>query len=130
MLEKTIWIENLSLFNKMVQKSGGIMEVKSSYTDFEGDTNCYVTYTKPLTTECEIEYEKMHIKKETKQDQTKFTPFTDRRGRAWEWFIDESYDHMTCVRLQGETDFNSPFSFHFATSNIALDFINLLKQSN
>lgn len=64
------------------------------------------------------------------KSQSKFSPFTDKRGRTWEWFIDESYYHMTCVRLKGETDFNSPLSFHFNTSDIASEFVNLLKQSS
>jgi len=64
------------------------------------------------------------------QNKNHYHNFTDRRGRIWEWFIDESYYHMTCVRIKGETDFNSPLSFHFATSDIALDFINILKQAS
>ena len=56
-------------------------------------------------------------------------PFKDMRGREWESFIDMSYYDMTCVRVKGETDFNSPLSFHFATSLIAQQFIDLLLQS-
>ena len=67
---------------------------------------------------------------EIKQSQPKFQDLTDRRGRTWEWFIDESYYGMTCVRLKNETDFNSSLSFHFNTSDKALEFVKLLKQSS
>lgn len=55
--------------------------------------------------------------------------FTDRRGREWEWFIDESYYDCTCVRTTGDKNFNSPTSFHFPTSAKAKEFVELLKIS-
>ena len=61
MYYKSIWLENLVAFNKAVQKSGGVMEIKSSFTDFEGNVNCYVGYNKQLTTDAEIEYEKDRV---------------------------------------------------------------------
>ena len=56
-----------------------------------------------------------------------FGEFQDARGRAWEWFIDASYYEMTCVRVKGEREFDSQLSFHFATSELAREFIELLK---
>lgn len=57
----------------------------------------------------------------------KFEDFKDKRGVEWEWFIDDCYYHMTCIRVKGERDFNSPLSFHFNTSNQAQDFADLLE---
>ena len=48
MYRKSILLENIVAFNKAVQKSGGIMDIISSYTDSEGDVMCYVAYTNPL----------------------------------------------------------------------------------
>ena len=56
--------------------------------------------------------------------------FKDKRGRDWESFCDVGYYHMTCVRVAGETDFNSPLSFHFDTGKLADEFIALLKQAS
>ena len=56
-----------------------------------------------------------------------FENFKDKRGREWEWFIDDGYYHMTCVRLLGERKFNSQLSFHFNTSITAAQFVELLK---
>lgn len=53
--------------------------------------------------------------------------FKDKRGREWESFCDVSYYHMTCVRVKGESDFNSQLSFHFNTGKKADEFIELLK---
>lgn len=55
--------------------------------------------------------------------------FKDKRGREWEWFVDESYYGMTCVRLDctGGRDFNAQTSFHFSTTALALEFVELLK---
>lgn len=58
-----------------------------------------------------------------------FEDFKDKREREWEWFIDECYFHMTCVRVKGERDFNSELSFHFPTSHEAEKFVELLKIS-
>lgn len=58
-----------------------------------------------------------------------FQDFQDRRGRIWEWFIDTCYYEMTCVRVKGETDFNSQLSFHFNTSQQASEFVEMLKMS-
>jgi hypothetical protein len=59
-----------------------------------------------------------------------FKEFQDRRGRTWEWFIDQSYYDMTCVRVKGEKDFNSQLSFHFNTCKKAQQFVELLKESS
>jgi len=59
-----------------------------------------------------------------------YEDFRDKRGRAWEWFIDRGYYDMTCVRVKGERDFNSPLSFHFDTSKQAAEFVELLKVSS
>lgn len=56
--------------------------------------------------------------------------FIDRRKRTWEYFIDKSYYDMTCVRIKGETDFNSQLSFHFDTYKQAMEFVELLKISS
>lgn len=64
MIKKTVWLENLVLLNAMVQKSGGIMEIKSSYTDWEGDVQCEVFLSRPLTTDCEIHYDVNRCRKQ------------------------------------------------------------------
>ena len=56
--------------------------------------------------------------------------FVDRRNRTWECFTDNSYYYMTCVRIKGETDFNSNLSFHFDTYKQAMKFVELLKVSS
>lgn len=56
-MEKTIWLENLVLFNSCVQKSGGIMDIVSSYTQPEGDVLVRVVYNK-LDNDQRIRYEK------------------------------------------------------------------------
>lgn len=56
--------------------------------------------------------------------------FVDKRNRQWEYFIDVSYYHQTCVRLKHETDFNSNLSFHFNTYAQAMEFVELLKISS
>jgi hypothetical protein len=58
---KTIELDNLLLFNKCVQESGGIMEITSSYTDHDGNVSVRIYYTK-LTIEKEDEYERKKIK--------------------------------------------------------------------
>jgi hypothetical protein len=58
-----------------------------------------------------------------------FHDFEDKRGRVWEWFIDDCYFHMTCVRVKGERRFNSLLTFHFPTSDKASEFVNLIKES-
>ena len=60
-MEKSIWLENLVLFNQAVQKSGGTMDIKSSYTDFEGNVICRVYYSHQLTAENETEYMKNRV---------------------------------------------------------------------
>jgi hypothetical protein len=57
--------------------------------------------------------------------------FKDKREREWEWFVDDCYYHRTCVRLccTGGRDFNSQTSFHFNTTEQALQFVELLKES-
>ena len=59
-----------------------------------------------------------------------FQDFKDKRNREWEWFIDQAYFDMTCVRLKGQKDFNSEMSFHFDTSKKATEFVELLKVSS
>lgn len=59
-----------------------------------------------------------------------FKDFQDQRRRTWEWFVDRGYYDMTCVRVKGETDFNSSLSFHFATIRQASEFVELLKISS
>ena len=65
-----------------------------------------------------------------KENKVMFDNFEVKRGRTWEAFIDESYYHMTCVRVKGEKDFNSELSFHFPTSAQAKEFIELIKISS
>lgn len=59
-----------------------------------------------------------------------FEDFKDKRGRVWEWYIDCGYYDMPCVRIKGEKDFNSQLSFHFITTKLASEFVELLKQSS
>lgn len=59
---KTVWLENLVLFNKCVQASGGIMDIISSYTDLEGDVAARVSFDK-LDRRQELEYEFRRFKK-------------------------------------------------------------------
>ena len=59
-----------------------------------------------------------------------YADFKDKRGRGWEWFIDVGYFHMICVRTQDDRSFNSDTSFHFATTNQASQFVELLKISS
>lgn len=58
--------------------------------------------------------------------------FKDTRGRTWEWFVDECYYGMFCVRCldfdKGKS-FNSEMSFHFDTSLEGKNFIELIKTS-
>ncbi len=61
---------------------------------------------------------------------TIFPDFQDRRGREWEWFIDQAYYDCTCVRPKGERKFDSPLSFHFDTSDEAERFVELLKKAS
>ncbi len=56
--------------------------------------------------------------------------FKDKRGRPWEWFCDESYYNMFCVRPIGEREFNSELSFHFETQCEASAFASLLMVSS
>ena len=56
--------------------------------------------------------------------------FLDKRGRLWEKFTDRSYFDLICVRVVGETDFNSELSFHFVLEKEANDFIRLIKNSH
>lgn len=58
-----------------------------------------------------------------------FEDFTDKRNRTWEWFVDEGYYHMTCVRLKNCRKFNSDTSFHFDTTELAGMFVKLLRVS-
>lgn len=62
MKQKTVWIENLVLFNDCVQKSGGIMEIISSYTNDDGDVSVRACFTK-LDIEKETEYNLKRIYK-------------------------------------------------------------------
>ncbi len=59
-----------------------------------------------------------------------FENFFDKRGREWEWFVDECYYHMTTVRPVGVRDFNNELSFSFDTSDQAKHFVELLKISS
>lgn len=59
---REIWIENLVLFNKCVQRSGGVMNIKSSYTDTDGDVMVEVHYS-ALTQEENKIYERERIRK-------------------------------------------------------------------
>jgi hypothetical protein len=59
---KSIWLDNVVLFNKCVQESGGIMEITSSWTDPEGDVIVRVCFTK-LSEEKEKEYLDKRISK-------------------------------------------------------------------
>ena len=63
---KTVWLENLVLFNKCVQSSGGIMNIISSYTDLEGDVAVRVTFDK-LDKGQELEYEFRRFRKGDKK---------------------------------------------------------------
>ena len=74
--------------------------------------------------------ERFRIEREEIKASPGFEDFQDKRGRTWEWFIDSSHFDCTCVRLKGETDFNSPLSFHFNTPEIAEKFVELLKQAS
>ena len=56
--------------------------------------------------------------------------FVDKRNRTWEYFTDNSYYYMTCVRLKNDTDFYSNTSFHFDTYKQAMEFVELLKLSS
>jgi hypothetical protein len=58
-----------------------------------------------------------------------FKDFEDMRGREWEWFVDDCYYHMICVRLKNDRDFNSPTSFHFTGMDEAKEFCSLLSRS-
>lgn len=60
---KSVWLENLVLINKLIQKSGGIMEIVSSYTDFEGNVLCRIYLSKALSPENESIYEEKRLKK-------------------------------------------------------------------
>ena len=61
-MKKTLWLENLVLFNQAVQKSGGIMHIYDSHTDNEGDVFCFVEFSKLNLKESE-NYEEKRIKK-------------------------------------------------------------------
>jgi hypothetical protein len=45
MLKKTIWLENVVLFNDCVQKSGGSIHIYNSMTDPDGDVLVCVMYS-------------------------------------------------------------------------------------
>lgn len=54
--------------------------------------------------------------------------FTDKRGREWEVFADQSYYGLICVRcLSVPREFNSPLSFHFETMSDASQFAKLVE---
>lgn len=59
-----------------------------------------------------------------------YNDFTDKRGRVWEWFVDECYYQMVCVRPKGVKDFNNEMSFHFNTDDLARQFVNLVAISS
>jgi hypothetical protein len=60
--EKVIHINNLVLFNKCVQNSGGILTVECSYTDEDGDMYIKVNWKCSLTNKCLNEYESNRYK--------------------------------------------------------------------
>jgi hypothetical protein len=59
-----------------------------------------------------------------------YQDFTDKSGRVWEWFVDESYYQMVCVRRKGIKDFNNQQSFHFNSDTQAKQFVSLLSVSS
>lgn len=63
-MKRRIWAENLMLFKECVERSGGVLEVKASYTSNDGDMSLEVTYNVPLLPEMKEKYKKeRHIKK-------------------------------------------------------------------
>lgn len=53
--------------------------------------------------------------------------FKDMFGCEWEYFVDESYYHMWCVRLVDDRDFNSKNNYHFMSKQQMKQFIKILK---
>lgn len=52
---------------------------------------------------------------------------TDKSGKKWECFIDESYYQMLCIRPINDKDFSSKDVHHFMSKQQMEQFIKILK---
>jgi hypothetical protein len=89
-----------------------------------------------MKTEAQIEKSKRKKERREKRFLEKYKEehhFQDKRGRTWEWFIDECYYGLFCVRcisVENGRSFNSDMSFHFDKGEEGQNFIELIKKSS